>query len=121
MFPSHFLQGRKRNKAWASLSGRLVFSHCRTEPCEDTQQLQGLWSGTSNVQGDEEKKASTRSEPNDESAGLVSTSLGLQGGSEVFMSLRGHLDLPGKTAPHMSGHFPEVGPPPGHNHSFLRP
>lgn len=82
-----------------------MFSRCRTEPCEDTQQLQGLWSGTSNVQGDEEKKASTRSEPNDESAGLTSTSLGLQGGSEVFMSLRGHLDLPGKTAPHMSGHL----------------
>lgn len=78
-----------------------MFSRCRTEPCEDTQQLQGLWSSTSNVQGHQEKKkASTRSESNDESAGLTSTSLGLQGGSEVFMSLRGHLDLPGKTAPH---------------------
>lgn len=47
----------------------------------------------------------------------------LQGGSEVFMILRGHLDRRGKTASHMSGHLagvrlPAARPlrPPGRKH-----
>lgn len=70
---AHFLQSRKNENTGSPLSRTLLFSllSLQEEPFGEAQQLQGVKSSSSDVQGDEEEKSPTKSEPNNnEGSGL---------------------------------------------------